>query len=644
MSLIITSSNKAGETNQNQIDAPYQYRNDFRSGMKIPANSEIAVESVKINRNPTLDYEDSQVTLFWFGERLEVSGSLENSMSWVIPSINRIARNLAPEDFKENFEPIIKRALSVHPEIDTVNGITMTPIHTTTSVVHPFQGFRYNINQIGASATSLIPPSGYEKLIFGDIDDYDAGTLTAGSDDTYVQLQPVDDVGGPISLFDGEVTFDSMTGNNWTVGLARPIYNEDSGAGDYIDRNPTLEYTALGNGDGLGPDEDQLYDYAAQIGTDDFLRLYHLVPITGGGPQGAMEMREINYYENTDSATSASNSANSSFATGTPIASASITDITFKVENEIVEISASGNVIVRCNTITSASFKDQVPKPVNQNCWKMYPTMGLWEDQDEVEITSYRCRTSSTIDENILPNNWTFKTKIHADMERVFQDAVDSSTGLYEINNPWNNAWTWAEDLDSRPLMRRFLDLDGAAGDPRSSDYVRPYKGLNASIMEDYEPLFVVGKSERYTDNNIQEWQPNSKNVLGFSPFSVVPLEESIDESSGQASFTSTTRPNMSSEHSTFIRVPTLNHKTFNFGTGNPSKILFQVPRFDNSGAETGALFFQNQDKSFIDLNNPTDITVTDLDVQFVRKDEKFAKDLTGSSEVVFVVRKKAKM
>ena len=98
----------------------------------------------------------------------------------------------------------------------------------------------------------------------------------------------------------------------------------------------------------------------------------------------------------------------------------------------------------------------------------------------------------------------------------------------------------------------------------------------------------------------------------------------------------------MSSENSTFIRVPTLNHKTFNFGTGNPSKILFQVPRFDNSGAETGALFFQNQDKSFIDLNNPVDTMLTDLDVQFVRKDEKFAKDLTGSSEVVFYVRPKA--
>lgn len=641
MSLIITSSNKAGQTNQNQIDAPYHYRNDFRSGMKIPANSEIAVESVKINRNPNLDYEDSQVTLFWFGERLAVSGSLQESMSWVIPSINRISRNLSPEDFKENFEPILKRALSLHPEIDTVNGITMTPIHTTSSVINPFQGFRYNINQIGASATSVVPPSGTQKIIFGDVS-YNGTTITADADDTYAQIQPENADGGPISLFDGELTFDTFTGNNWTVGLCRPIYNNTDVTGLYVLNNPTIHH--FDDNNGIGLDSDQFYDYAAQSTPDGKVRLYHAVP--SQSKPDKIEMREIVYYEKNDSPATANNGPNSSFATGNPILSASITDITFKVENEIVEISASGNVIVRCNNISSASFKDQVPKPVNQNCWKMYPTVGLWLDTDSVNISSYRCRTSSTMDKNILPNNWAFKSIIHADMDRVFEDTKNPSTGLYEINDPWNNAEYWSLSLDQRPLMKRFLDKDANTPDtnPLLSDYVRPYKGLNASRMDGYEPLLIVGKSEKYTDNNIQAWQPNSMNVLGFAPFAVAPLEDSITNSTGQASFTSTTRPSMTSEHSTFIRVPTLDHKTFNFGTGNPSKILFHIPRFDNSGAETGALFFQNQDKSFIDLNNTTDITVTDLDVHFVRKDETFAKDLTGSSEVIFFVRQKSKM
>ena len=641
MSLILTSSQDPRNLPQFSTSAPYQYRNDFRSGLKIPANSEIAVESVKINRNPALDYEQSQVTLFWFGERLEVNASLGNSMSWIIPSINTIDRNLSPEDFKEEFEKIIKTALSLHPEIDTVNGVTMTTIHTTTSVVNPFQGYRYNINQIGASATSAVPPSGYEKLIFGDLQ-WNGTTATADADDTYFQLQPVNDAGGPISLFGGNVTFDTFTGNQWTVGLARPIYNDGV---DFVNTNPTLEHTFAYAGVGIGPDDDQLYDYAAQVGLDNVLRLYHLVPDPEGN--GFMEMKEIIYYQKNNTPTGVNNGPNSSFATGNPIPSASITDITFTVENEKVIISASGKIVCAPNDISSASFKDQVPKPVNQNCWKMYPTAGLWEDTDDLNISTYECRTGATIHKNILPNNWAFKSIIHADMDNVFLEAIDldplsATYNHYRVNRPWSGADWWPQSVDNRDLMKRFTSDSTEIGG--TSDYVRPYKGLSASAMEDYEPIFIMGKSERYTDGKVQLFTPNSMNVLGFAPFAVGPLEDSVTDSTGQASFTSTTRPAMTSEHSTFIRVPTLNHKTFNFGTGNPSKILFQVPRFDNSGAETGALFFQNQDKTYIDLNNPTDFTLTDLDVHLVRKDERFAKDLTGSTEVMFHIRQKAKM
>ena len=65
------------------------------------------------------------------------------------------------------------------------------------------------------------------------------------------------------------------------------------------------------------------------------------------------------------------------------------------------------------------------------------------------------------------------------------------------------------------------------------------------------------------------------------------------------------------------------------------------MPRFDNAGSETGALYFQNNDKSFIDLKNAAPVRLTDIDVHVVRKDERFVDDLTGSTEVVFIVRPK---
>ena len=640
MSLIITSSQDPRNIPQISISAPYQYRNDFRSGIKIPANSEIAVESVKINRNPALDYEQGQVTLFWFGERLATNASLDEGVSWIIPSINRIDKNLSPSDFKEEFLPMMKMAYSLHPEIDSKN-ITMTPIHNTTSVIHPFQGYRYNINQIGASATSVVPPSGTEKVIFGGAQ-YDGTTIDADENDTFVQLQPVDAQGGPISLFDGEIKYNNIVSSGtWTLGLMRPIYNAPTDA-EYITSNPTLKHFAQsGTNEGIGPDEDMMFDYAVEAGDDGYARVWQSMPDSESS--GKMVMTEVVYYNDTDTSTSASNASNSSFVGTTPIPSASITDITFNVRNEKVIISASGKVIVEAIR-TSASFKDQIPKPVNQNCWKMYPTVGLWETGDSVDIATYRCRTNTTMYDNKLANNWSFKSTIHADMNDVFEEAVDDDTGLYVVNTPWRGAGNWPKSLDFRDIMKSLVDYEDEFNPPHTSDATRQRLGLNASTMAQYEPLLIVGKSERYTQDLVQEWTPNSMNVLGFSPFAVAPIEDSVTPAGGQASFTSTTRPSMTSENSTFIRVPTLNHKTLNFGTGNPSKILFQVPRFDNSGAETGALFFQNPDKTYIDLNNPADFTITDLDVHFVRKDETFAKDLTGSSEVVFHIRRKSKL
>ena len=201
-----------------------------------------------------------------------------------------------------------------------------------------------------------------------------------------------------------------------------------------------------------------------------------------------MEMQEIIYYQKNNTATRANNGSNSSFATGSPIPSASITDITFNIENERVIISASGKVVCAPNTITSASFKDQVPKPVNQNCWKMYPTANLWEDTDDLDITSYRCRTNTTMFNNILPNNWGFKSIIHADMDNVSLDRSNGGAvnldpdspdpfGHYFVQRPWSGAKNWPQTLDERDIMRRFLTGGSVQNPPLTSSLCKTLQG-----------------------------------------------------------------------------------------------------------------------------------------------------------------------
>tara|TARA_R110002096_G_scaffold151630_5_gene314313 strand:+ start:772 stop:2736 length:1965 start_codon:yes stop_codon:yes gene_type:complete len=654
MSLLITSSSLgAKETNQIGISVPYQYRNHLKNPLIIKPLSEIAIESVKINRVPQLDYGGGAVTNLWFGERL-TADSLDTSLSYFIPCENTINGGSSPLDFSEKFKKILQENYSCHPELDSQN-ITVSIV---TAASGEFTGFQYKIPGSLPSPTSTVPPNGtrtQENTIQGDgILDWDGTDFTAAGDNTFGQLMPINAQGGPISLNNGSMTYNNFdTGSGpWTVGMSRPIgavFNTllDPVIGPMAEidsQDQSVLFGETGNNDGIGPYDQAFFDYAAEDNGDGLLRLYHAVQDTGAaGGQGLRTvMEEIIYYQNNDSAFTANNASNSSFATGNPIPSASITDITFLCNGESVEIHASGNRVTSCSLV-NASTKSQVPKPIGQTCWKMYPTVNLWSDADGVELAVYECRDNTSIYNNQPENCWvtrsTIPTLLGNGVGSDHYDELDSGTTM---TPPWNNAMRWPNSVDQRPA---YQILDALSANT-SATVIRDRKIMSGSsvggISTGYENIFIMGPSERYMPRQIQEWQPNTMELLGFNPFAINPNSGMI--LGFGASFASTVKPSMMSQQSTFIRVPTLTHETYNFGTGNPSKILFQVPRFDNSGVETGALFFQNPDKTFVDLNNTTELRVTDLDIHFVRKDETFAKDLTGSSEVVFVVRKKSRM
>jgi len=83
MSLLITSSKqpRVGGTVDIGIEKPFNYINNFQNPVKIPANSEIAVESVKINRLPRIQAKDKLI-LGWFGKRFhQTSASSINETS-----------------------------------------------------------------------------------------------------------------------------------------------------------------------------------------------------------------------------------------------------------------------------------------------------------------------------------------------------------------------------------------------------------------------------------------------------------------------------------------------------------------------------------------------------------------------------------
>ena len=664
MSLIITSSSQGSdETNQIGIAKPEQYKNHLINSLMIEPDSEIAVESVKINRLPMLDAGAGIVGNFWFGQRLSEVVPLELSLSYIIPTENLIGRSLTPVDFADQYVNTLREAYSLHPEIDS-NSIEM---NSQFDAAGAFTGYQYKIPQIGSTGVSAAPADTTEvgdPLNTNDSDASDAMTYSGGVfisqyDDQMGQLLPRHTESGPIALSGGLLQFLNQT-SKFTYGLSRPYC-----LSQLLFESGLLEYKYLSTeqvfkgeaGDGLGPEMDQFYDYAIEVGDDDKLRIYHSAPThkedyeptdspdypyeQRTSPNGeSIVMTEIVYWNNTDTAFNASNGSNSSHVGAGPLTWSTASGvIAFATDGEKLTISVSGSVI-SSPIKTSASFKGQIPKPISQTCWKMYPTVGLWTSGDKATIQKYTGRTNASMWNNAPENSWITKTLTATKLPKDGIVSVGPFGGWASqedgIDPAWNNAFRWGQSIDCRDMFRPYNDETGF----EYGTNFHTYRGITSKVIEDYENIFITGRTERYMDRSIQQWQPNSGFLLGFFPMGFSPLAGVMATNVG-ASFVSAQRPSLMSQHSSFIRVPTFTHQTFNFGTGNPSKILFQVPRFDNSGVETGALYFQNNDKTYVDLNNATELRVTDLDVHIVRKNETFVEDLTGSTEIVFHVRKK---
>lgn len=651
MSLIVTSSAKQDETTQLGISIPYQFRNHIKNPLTIPPNSEVAVESVKIQRVPTLDYGNNIRSNFWFGERLTSNASLEEQTSYFIPVRNEILGSKSPQDFAEEFKVMLQEAYSYHPEIDSV----AIDVQISVDALGEFNGFLYQIPQVGSIGTSAaLPAETLVQEVSGVSGSWNGTSLEGGlGGDCFLQLLPQGTQGGPISLHNGSLTYrpDASNSGGIILGLSRPYCTDPTDGKiqgwdgrDMLESGPETDhpFSLAVHGQGLGQYGDIFMDYAVEDNGID-IRVYNY----NADQDGLGRMQEVVYWQKNNSASAIGNSANSSFAAGAPLASSKMGDTTFEIECEKVKISISGKVVVEVNDFSSASYKSQIPMPTSISNWKMYPSVYFQDGGDLTAITNYTSRTSSTIHRNFPENSWITRTKIPVFLDgrgaTETQKSIIEGGGTQTRQPPWNNANFWDGEIYG---LRDILKGMSSGGTAISDSVIRNYKGVGNNLMggatEGYENIFIMGKNERYMEKRVQVWQPNSALVLGFSPFS-------INQSSGMthaggyhgASFSSSSKPSLTSQQSTFIRVPTLTHETYNFATGNPSKILFQIPRFDNSGAETGALYFQNNDKTFIDLKNSAPIQLTDLDVQLVRKDETFAKDLTGSTEVVFFVRPK---
>ena len=134
----------------------------------------------------------------------------------------------------------------------------------------------------------------------------------------------------------------------------------------------------------------------------------------------------------------------------------------------------------------------------------------------------------------------------------------------------------------------------------------------------------------------------NTNLLLGFQNNTNTPPETKYALSNPNLlKWKSNSVPKMVSKESLFIRLKNMTFESANFSNSAMSKILYHVPTFDNSGNDVGSLHLEPTQMVYLDLNNTYPINMSTMEVDFIYNDETLATGLEGKSVVVFHIRQK---
>tara|TARA_R100000655_G_scaffold91020_1_gene131718 strand:- start:173 stop:691 length:519 start_codon:yes stop_codon:yes gene_type:complete len=157
-------------------------------------------------------------------------------------------------------------------------------------------------------------------------------------------------------------------------------------------------------------------------------------------------------------------------------------------------------------------------------------------------------------------------------------------------------------------------------------------KGLNVNNRVDKNIVIIGGQSSLYKNTA----GANAHALLGFKGRAIVSTPNQV---TNPITFISDQAPKLVSTNSLFVRLKNMTFNSVNLSKSSLSKILYHLPRFDNSGLETGSLFFEPHERVYLKLNNTTDLFLSDIQVDIVNSDETLSSNLTGKTIVCFHIR-----
>lgn len=672
MSLVVCSN----VTNENDYDendinnAPYRFQNSLKQTYKIPANSEVSVQSVKINKSSTFNLSRTDKWFEFWGPEL-LTNKIDEIKTIYTPIIcfpkivgDRPSENVGLNDFIEridtamnvgiphpDFYGSINLGLNVDPATKEMKGYNVSATNKSELATEQLYTADFNNDTYWHSVWDSPP-----QLTFTPGDESATPptlpkiSRTAplsskiGSHQNTLELRNM-----PLSHARGEMVVDikglydsglTTISNWWQIGLTREIERkpeEATGSNQFGD--PENFDGSLS--EGFVPDEPDInfgdFSFEVVVTCEGLtksgpkkLKIHHMTSTEGldGDQFATVALQEIDYYSWAGAPT---------FLAGErydiKTNPQKMSKLRFLLENEIISIMATfddfdgaGNPadVVLCSYKQTAdgAGKGNYPIPMGQIQWNLFPRFiinGIRDGSTDrfVEIESYRSNPMPTYNGyafNNPDNSWLIRMM----REQLYEDVSELNRRIQYKFRDGGLLDTYIHQgltYDASPPTQ----IDGwyltAAAD------VRNWQCIMAQATVYYGDTQGANLAPRlgFEDDPVLEASHNG--VARASP------DDNITD------FVSSSMPSAHQTKSLFVRLDNMTQQSLNAGVGRPSKILYHLPRFDDSGRDHGiGLFFEPTQRTYMKLNNSDPVYLNELQLSIANDDERLAEDLVGKT------------
>lgn len=616
MSLVICSNQEKDGASQRQGQSVYNawsFRNPLSSTMTIPANSQVALQSCKINVDGRVVFSRNNHRFYtYFGDKLDLDGltspqigdstSYPTLTSLTLESEKGTIVELGTDDFANRIRDVV-RSSSYHPN---TKGLFDCEVLRNAENVD-FQGYKFTFKQNSSSANVNNRPAdgGFESFYRTDDEPGSFSYLdnvfqrqTTDNDEAccgIAKAQPFSLTNGSyiVEINNGSFANVNSSGVEWTVGLSRAVNQP------YIDKFvPSYNYWRH--------DETRFFDNCFMdfgVGRDvnGELTVFHNVNDSTIEDGKGIMRRDIKYYNNTNSSFQGAGKYDLSGS-----GSSDYTKVGFFSNGEVISVklyNGSSSVWELITEYDGAQSSETYFKPVNQSCWCLHPVLTIGADGNA-------SRSTMRIEEF-------------------------SGLNLTDYDATVINKGGWYETLEALGTTARCQDLETRDWNVWGVND-RTYKTLNGSGGINYQFVIIPEQSNIYAPT----YGANARQLLGFNR-NVVDVPNS-GAGTNEVIYHSDSVPSLSSSLAMFVKLNNFGQNVVNAHNGNNSKIIAHLPRFDNTQS-TGRLYFEPKNLVWLDLDNPAPLQVNEFDISFCYINEQYAEILTGQSIVCLYFREKPK-